>query len=256
MSRNLLDWSSAGLALLCLAVLAVTSTLAQFSSATTACTRNYVVEDGDTCDKIGQKTFTSTYQVMALNLPKAGLSCYTLEIGAELCLGTYGSDCQMVHRAASGDDCSTISSQYNITEDILQNNNPSLNCDQVYDGLMLCVVNGIVRPPSFTSLNLTYADEKNPTNATAATLPFGTAVVATNAAEAGPQTVQIVTVQASSTKEASSASATKEASSSSATQSSAVKRHNNLDNRGHGNHHHNHNAAAKRYQMSQTEDSL
>jgi N-acetylglutamate synthase/N-acetylornithine aminotransferase len=83
MSRLILRQNATMLALLASILLAVTtSSLAQTFSSNTACTQNYVVVDGDTCDKIGQKTFTSTYQVMALNLPKAGTSCYTLEIGA------------------------------------------------------------------------------------------------------------------------------------------------------------------------------
>ena len=81
MSRSLFKREST-LALLALTILAAASTLAQISSSNTACTRHYVVEDGDTCDKIGQKTLTSTYQVMALNLPEAGTNCYTLQIGA------------------------------------------------------------------------------------------------------------------------------------------------------------------------------
>lgn len=55
--------------------------LAQYPSSNTSCTRHYTVEDGDTCDIIGQKTFTSTYQIMALNLPQAGPDCYSLETG-------------------------------------------------------------------------------------------------------------------------------------------------------------------------------
>ncbi len=60
---------------------------AAFHSNDTACTRHYTVQDGDTCDKIGQKTLTSTYQILAFNLLNAGSACYTLEIGAQLCLG-------------------------------------------------------------------------------------------------------------------------------------------------------------------------
>lgn len=54
----------------------------EYSSNATACTRYYTVQDGDTCDIIGQKTLTSTYQILAYNLPQAGSSCYTLETGA------------------------------------------------------------------------------------------------------------------------------------------------------------------------------
>ena len=73
LSKPLQIWSA-------VALLAVSAS-AQFPSNNTACTRHYVVQDGDTCDKIGQKTLTSTYQIMSLNLPDAGPDCYTLEIG-------------------------------------------------------------------------------------------------------------------------------------------------------------------------------
>jgi LysM repeat protein len=69
------------LAPLLLSLSAATSTLAQYSSSNTACTSHYVVQDGDTCDIIGQKTMTSTAQIMSLNLPYAGPSCYELETG-------------------------------------------------------------------------------------------------------------------------------------------------------------------------------
>lgn len=55
---------------------------AEFSSTDTACARTYTVKADDTCDIIGQKTLTSTYQILAFNLPSAGTGCYSLETGA------------------------------------------------------------------------------------------------------------------------------------------------------------------------------
>lgn len=54
----------------------------EYSSNATACTRYYTVQESDTCDIIGQKTLTSTYQVLAYNLPQAGATCYNLQTGA------------------------------------------------------------------------------------------------------------------------------------------------------------------------------
>ncbi|PWN26688.1 hypothetical protein BDZ90DRAFT_214482, partial [Jaminaea rosea] len=110
------------------------------------CTRNYIVQAGDTCDKIGQRHLVSTYQVLAFNLPEAGPTCETLEIGHELCLGRYGNDCQVVHRCTPADTCSSIAAQYKIPLSLLQDNNPSMNCGQIYDGLVLCVAPGVMRP--------------------------------------------------------------------------------------------------------------
>ncbi|KAF6767592.1 LysM domain protein [Kalmanozyma brasiliensis GHG001] len=128
---------------------------AAFHSNNTACTRHYTVQSGDTCDKIGQKTLTSTYQILAFNLLDAGADCYTLEIGTRLCLGRYGNDCQFVHQATDQDTCESIANAYGISTQLLQNNNPSLDCNIVYSGLMLCVSAGSIRPPADSSINST-----------------------------------------------------------------------------------------------------
>ncbi|PWZ01356.1 hypothetical protein BCV70DRAFT_149336, partial [Testicularia cyperi] len=129
--------------------------LSAFHSNSTACTRTYQVVEGDTCDKIGQKTLTSTYQILAFNLLESGADCYTLEIGSTLCLGRYGNDCQFVHQCSNQDTCESIASQYGISTKRLKDNNPSLDCDVVYDGLMLCVSAGSIRPPADNSINST-----------------------------------------------------------------------------------------------------
>ncbi|ETS59620.1 hypothetical protein PaG_06544 [Moesziomyces aphidis] len=128
---------------------------AAFHSNDTACTRHYTVEAGDTCDRIGQKTLTSTYQILAFNLLNAGADCYTLEIGSQLCLGRYGNDCQFVHRCSNSDTCESIANDYGISTHRLQDNNPSLDCNIVYEGLMLCVSAGSIRPPADHSINST-----------------------------------------------------------------------------------------------------
>ncbi|TKY86120.1 hypothetical protein EX895_004945 [Sporisorium graminicola] len=144
-------------ALLSVVALLPLVTRAAFHSNNTACTRHYTVQAGDTCDKIGQKTLTSTYQILAFNLLDAGADCYTLEIGTKLCLGRYGNDCQFVHQCTDQDTCESIANAYGITTQRLQSNNPSLDCDIVYDGLMLCVSAGSIRPPADSSLNATDA---------------------------------------------------------------------------------------------------
>ncbi|CDR98955.1 uncharacterized protein SPSC_06259 [Sporisorium scitamineum] len=144
-------------ALLSAAALLPLLTRAAFHSNDTACTRHYTVQAGDTCDKIGQKTLTSTYQILAFNLLDAGANCYTLEIGSKLCLGRYGNDCQFVHQCTDQDTCESIANAYGITTQRLQSNNPSLDCDIVYDGLMLCVSAGSIRPPADSSINATDA---------------------------------------------------------------------------------------------------
>lgn len=47
-----------------------------------ACSGTYTVQDGDTCDSIGYRTYTSTYQLLALNINNTGSDCGQLESGA------------------------------------------------------------------------------------------------------------------------------------------------------------------------------
>lgn len=159
-----------------IAGMAIVPTRAQYPSLNTACTRHYTVQQGDTCDIIGQKTLTSTYQIMANNLPQAGPDCYTLQPGAQLCLGKYGNDCQMVHRATANDNCESIAGQYGISVDLLLQNNPTASCDQIYDGLVLCTLNGLVRPPANPALHL-HGKAPKPGDAQ---MPLGSAIVAVN----------------------------------------------------------------------------
>lgn len=163
---------------------------AQYPSSDTACTRQYTVQRGDTCDKIGQKTLTSTYQIMALNLPQSGPDCYNLQIGAKLCLGRFGNDCQMVHRATGSDSCESIAAHYGVSVATLQENNPTLDCDVVYDGLMLCTLDGLVRPPADPQMHLV---AKAPV-ANNVQMPMGkvvTAVVPPNATDAKQATSDV-----------------------------------------------------------------
>lgn len=78
----------------------------------------------------------------------------------DLCLGRYGNDCQLVHRAGNSDTCYSIAARYGISLSMLQDNNPSLNCDQVYDGLNLCVAPGVMRPPPVEELQAAIQDQK------------------------------------------------------------------------------------------------
>lgn len=157
---------------LAIATLGTGNVSAQYASRDTACTRQYTVVKGDTCDKIGQQTLTSTYQIMALNLPESGPDCHTLQIGAELCLGRYGNDCQLVHRARSSDTCESIAGQYGISVTTLRQNNPNVDCGQVYSGLMLCTVDGLIRPTADSALPLSY------TAPVAGDMPEGTVLIA------------------------------------------------------------------------------
>ncbi|KAL9937870.1 hypothetical protein V8E36_003415 [Tilletia maclaganii] len=119
-----------------------------YSSNATACSRHYTVEAQDTCDIIGHKTHTSTYQIMALNLAKTDGNCFSLQTGMRLCLGRFGSDCQLVHRVRGEETCTDIVRRYDISRGVLLENNPNLSCRNIYDGLNLCVAPGRIVPPA------------------------------------------------------------------------------------------------------------
>ncbi|KAK0567027.1 hypothetical protein OC844_000461 [Tilletia horrida] len=118
-----------------------------YTSNSTACSRHYTVTATDTCDIIGHKTHTSTYQIMALNLEQTGPNCFGLEAGMRLCLGRFGSDCQLVHRVRNAESCTDLLRRYDISRQVLIENNPNLDCGNIYDGLNLCVAPGRIAPP-------------------------------------------------------------------------------------------------------------
>ncbi|KAK0530284.1 hypothetical protein OC835_004064 [Tilletia horrida] len=118
-----------------------------YTSNSTACSRHYTVTATDTCDIIGHKTHTSTYQIMALNLEQTGPNCFGLEAGMRLCLGRFGSDCQLVHRVRNAESCTDLLRRYDISREVLIENNPNLDCGNIYDGLNLCVAPGRIAPP-------------------------------------------------------------------------------------------------------------
>lgn len=190
-------------------------------------------------------------------------------IPQQLCLGTWGNDCQLVYRATNSDTCNSIEAQHNITRATLKGNNPNLDCGQVYSGLMLCVTQGIIRPPSNSAVNITFDALSPGYDNTNATMPLGTAVVATNVPASSiavvTQVVTIIPGESSSTtlsstiESPSSASHSGSSSSNSSsvkTTSSAVNDKHVSHTGHHHDHHHDHDkghaahhkAAAKKYQ--------
>lgn len=135
----------------------------------------------------------------------------------------------MVHRATGSDDCSTIASQYGIDIPTLRRNNPSLNCGQVYDGLVLCVIPGTIRPPSEPALNVSYVAVDGDAGNVVTTMPLGEVIVATNAAQLPPQPTQAAPVQSPAPSSADPS-----------------KRHGHLEHLNGGHHHH----VAKKHQVS------
>ncbi|KAF9478459.1 hypothetical protein BDN70DRAFT_45302 [Pholiota conissans] len=109
--------------------------------AAAACARNYTVQPGDFCDKISASQNVSTYQLATVNSAIINPDCSNLFVDEVICLGLVGQDCDQVHVVASGDACSVIAAQANITTAVLLANNPNVNtgCANIYPGEVLCV---------------------------------------------------------------------------------------------------------------------
>lgn len=66
-----------------------------------------------------------------------------------------------MHRVTGGDTCYSIAANYKIPLSLLEDNNPSMDCNQIYDGLVLCVAPGVMRPPPVDALNAAIQAQRN-----------------------------------------------------------------------------------------------
>jgi len=126
------------------ALAVLTPALAQSS-----CTRNYTVVEGDICDWISKSQNVSTYQLAAVNVDIIDSTCSNLLPGENLCLGTTGEDCTQTYVITETDTCETIQTAYNLNSTILLQNNPQIDsdCDNLYEGEVLCVASTVIAPP-------------------------------------------------------------------------------------------------------------
>ncbi|KAJ3809491.1 hypothetical protein F5876DRAFT_66427 [Lentinula aff. lateritia] len=115
-----------------------------------SCTRNYTVQDGDTCDSISTAQNVSTYQLAAVNSGVVDSTCSNLQPGASLCLGYEGEDCSSTYTVVAQDTCDSIYDAYGINATLLYGNNPQIDsvCDNIYVGEVLCVASTIAAPPA------------------------------------------------------------------------------------------------------------
>jgi LysM repeat protein len=130
------------------ATLVALAHLAAVVAAAGACTRQYKVVDGDTCDRISAAQNVSTFQLAAVN-PEIDAGCSNLAIDQVLCLGTEGEDCTTTYVVKPLDTCDGISQFAGINNTILYANNPNIDseCTNIYIGEVLCTA-GAVNVPS------------------------------------------------------------------------------------------------------------
>ncbi|KAJ2915960.1 hypothetical protein MD484_g4424, partial [Candolleomyces efflorescens] len=105
------------------------------------CVRDYIVQDGDWCDKISAALHVSTYQLIAANQGAINPECTNLWVGQVICLGREGQDCTNVVVVQPGNTCEDITGPAGISFETLRANNPNINeyCTNLYPGEVLCV---------------------------------------------------------------------------------------------------------------------
>ncbi|KAF9644270.1 hypothetical protein BDM02DRAFT_3122200 [Thelephora ganbajun] len=113
------------------------------------CVRDYIVKDGDICDKISTAQGVSTYQLGVINNGIIDNECSNLTPNLKICLGYLGEDCTTVYTVARGDTCEAIAAAHNVNVTLLHENNPQINpgCGNIYIGEVLCVASKVIVPP-------------------------------------------------------------------------------------------------------------
>ncbi|EIW56218.1 uncharacterized protein TRAVEDRAFT_50700 [Trametes versicolor FP-101664 SS1] len=128
------------------AVVAAVAFIGGASAQEPNCARSYTVVPGDTCNLIGAKTNTPTFQIQRVNADKIDAGCENLIVGEPLCLGIVGQDCDITHVVQPGDTCDIIAQEAKTTLPILLVNNPDINtfCTNLLPGVVLCTANEII----------------------------------------------------------------------------------------------------------------
>jgi len=113
------------------------------------CVRDYVVKEGDYCDKISAAEGVSTYQLAVINNGIIDDECSNLVPNQKICLGYEGEDCTTVYTVVADDTCDAIASAHNMNTTILHENNPQIDteCSNIYIGEVLCVASTVIVPP-------------------------------------------------------------------------------------------------------------
>ena len=116
------------------------------SSSTTSCANYYQLFVGDSCPTIASAFGTTVQGLVALN---PTLNCQTLPVGQYICVPAIGggsttaaattTTCNNYYRIFGGDSCDVIASAFRITTQALLALNPTLNCQSLPVGQIICV---------------------------------------------------------------------------------------------------------------------
>jgi LysM repeat protein len=107
------------------------------------CTNFYTVFPGDTCDSIASAFRTTVQNLLSLN---PNLNCQSLPIGQQICVPNVDSvnpnnpnTCANYYTLFQGDTCDSIAAAFKITVQALLALNPTLNCQSLPTGSLICV---------------------------------------------------------------------------------------------------------------------
>lgn len=118
------------------------------------CSKQYIVQSGDTCSSIATGAGITTSQLISSN-PQINSGCTNLSVGEALCLSaaTVTSTstasvptstnplCSYAYQVISGDTCSSITTKFSMTTTQLLTLNPQVNsnCTNLAVGNVLCL---------------------------------------------------------------------------------------------------------------------
>jgi LysM repeat protein len=105
-----------------------------------SCMQKYAVVSGDTCDGIGAAFNMTGSAINSANPTISG--CTNVEVGQILCIPD--RSCIFKYTVVSGDSCSGIGAEFNITGSDIVSANPKVNsgCTNLQTGQVLCIPDG------------------------------------------------------------------------------------------------------------------
>ncbi|KAG8720994.1 hypothetical protein FRC08_016464 [Ceratobasidium sp. 394] len=114
-----------------------------------ACTRNYSVVPGDTCNGIAAKNSLTNLQLASIN---PSLNCNTLGVGNALCSFSPSlSICPKLVQVVANDTCSGLATAVQMSLDEWKSINTGINCDALQIASLVCSAQGNATLPQAPS---------------------------------------------------------------------------------------------------------
>ncbi|KAG8711766.1 hypothetical protein FRC08_015475 [Ceratobasidium sp. 394] len=115
----------------------------------TACTRNYAIVPGDTCNNIAAKNSLTSLQLQSIN---PSLNCNTLGVGNTLCSFSPSlSICPKLLQVVANDTCYGLATAVQMSVDEWKSINQGVNCDALQLSSLVCSAQGNATLPQVPS---------------------------------------------------------------------------------------------------------